>query len=459
MGANSTLAKFTMSRFSDNYSDITPPASVSTGSLEDRTENEWDYYLAAVFGDVEVLERIRAANPTINGTMHYEFPLIMATRNGRTDAVRFLLEADGGKIDGGPATSDNVWYSRCIQAANERGFDQIHAMLVETREKAEAHENSPAAHRVDERLKTPLTEGDVAGAKRLLDAHPELCAVSTDDQMQYLLWAYNTAATDKQVELVRLLIAHGIDPNAGPLIHYASEQNNVPLVRLLLEEGANPNTEVDSCSNCMWIARFANPDSYHDIHELLARYGGRIPIHHEDKLPTAEQLFAADEEYQQELYRTTEFFWIVLRSDDVETLDRFVEKFGNEQVQRNSWQKGWYGPPSIPLLNRLVEHGMNVNQRDWRGRSFIFSAPDNEWLARYIELGADLNVVEFMECSTRLGYAAFHNNLEMAQFLLAHGADPKQPTEHEWGQPLSQAKKQGHHRVVQALEEHLSGAK
>ena len=441
-----------MKRFSDNYPDITPPGTVSTGSQKERKESEWDYYLASVFGNVEVLERIRAANPKINGTMHYEFPLIMATRNGRTDAVRFLLKADGGNIDGAPATKDNVWYSRCIQAAKERGFDEIHAMLVETREEAEAHANSDAAHRVDERLKAPLTDGDVAAAKRLLEANSELCAVSADDQMQYLLWAYNTRATDKQVELVRGLIEHGVDPNAGPLIHHASQKNNIPLVRLLLEKGADPNTEIDSCSNCMWMARFANPDNYHEIHELLASYGGRIPIHHEDELPAAEQLFAADEDYQQTLYRTAEFFWIVLLSDDVGMLDRFVEKFGNEQIKRNSWQKGWYGPPSIPFLNRLVEHGMNVNQRDWRGRSFIFSAPDNEWLARYIELGANLDTVEFMECSTRLGYAAFYNNLDMAKFLLDNGADPNQPAEHEWARPLSQARKQGHDEVVQLVE-------
>ena len=440
-----------MKRFSDNYPDISPPVTVSTGSQTERTENEWDYYLASVYGNVEVLERIRAANPKINGTMHYEFPLIMATRNGRTDAVRFLLEADGGYIDGAFATNDNVWFSRCIQAANERGFDEIHAMLLETREKAEKHANSDAVHRVDERLKTPLTEGDVASAKHILSANPELCSVSTDDQMQYLLWAYNTEATDKQVELVRLLIEQGVDPNAGPLIHHASEANNIPLVELLLEKGADPNTEIDSCSNCMWMARFANPDDYHEMHELLSSYGGRIPIHHEDELPTAEQLFAAEEDYQQMLYRTVEFFWIVLQSDNVNMLDRFVEKFGNEQIKRNSWQKGWYGPPSIPFLNRLVEYGMNVNQRDWRGRSFIFSAPNNEWLARYVELGADLDAVEFMECSTRLGYASFYNNLEMAKFLIDNGADPKQPAEHEWAQPLSQARKQGHDEMANLL--------
>ncbi len=441
-----------MTRFSDNYPNITPPNLVSSGKFSPVTADEWDYYLASVFGDVETLARIHAANPQINGTMHYEFPLINAVRNGRTDAVRFLLEADG-TIDGDPATNDNVWYSRCIDAAKQRGFDEIHAMLLETRERVEAHAKSHPPHQIDETLKAPLAEGDVAAVKRLLAENPKLTAVSADDQTQYLSWAYNTEAKDEQVELVRLLIDSGVDPNSGKLIFQASHANNVALVKLLLEKGADPNTEVDSCGNCMWMARYANPDDYHEIHELLASYGGRIQLNFDDERPTADQLFALNDERQQTLYASGEFLRLVLQSDDVELLDRFVERFGNEQIKTMSTQNHWFLPPSITFLNRLVEHGLNVNQRDWRGRSFIFRAGDNEWLQRYIELGADLNVVEFMECSTRLGYAAYHDNLEMAEFLLENKADPNQPTDHRWAQPLAQARKQAHSKMVELLEQ------
>ena len=65
--------------------------------------------------------------------------------------------------------------------------------------------------------------------------------------------------------------------------------------------------------------------------------------------------------------------------------------------------------------------------------------------------GADLDLVEFMECSTRLGYAAFYNNTEMAKFLIQHGADPHLPAEHEWARPLTLAKKKGHEDMVVLL--------
>ena len=328
-----------MKRFSDNYPDITRPNLVSTGKFSPVTDDEWDYYLASVIGDVETLARIHAANPQIDGTMHYEFPLIMAVRNGRTDAVRFLLEADGGNIDGDAPTNDNVWYSRCIDAAKKRGFDEIHAMLLETRERAEAHAKSHEPHPIDETLKAPLTEGDVAAVKRLLAEKPELAATS-NHQEQFLCWAYDTEAKDKQVELVRLLIDSGVDPNStcspsghgpGKLIHRASHANNVPLVKLFLEKGVDPNTEIDSEGNCMWTARFGNPDDCQEMLELLASYGGRIPVPFDDERPTVNQLFAFDDERQQTLYASGEFLWLVLQSDDVEVLDRFAEHFGNGQ--------------------------------------------------------------------------------------------------------------------------------
>ncbi len=441
-----------MTRFSDNYPDITPPNGVSGGGFQRQGDCEWDFYLASVFGDVETLAKLRAEDPDVDGTVHYEFPLIMAVRNGRTDAVRFLLDADGGKIDSSPATKDNVWYSRCIEIASKRGFDQIHAMLVEVREKAEAHAKSRDARRTDETLKKPLQAGDVAGVRKLIASKPKLLEVSAEDQREILLWAYDTEDASNKITLMELLIDNGIDPNAAPVIHHASEANNIPLVRMLLEKGADPNTGIDSCSNCMWIARFANPDDHQEIHDLLASYGGRIPIHHEDEFPTANQLFDVDPKLRQTLYRSQELLWTVLRSNDAATLDKFVEIFGNEQITTLSYQKGWCGPPSLAMLDQLVEYGLNVNQRDWRGRSFIFSAPDNTWIERYIELGADLDVVEFMECSTRLGYAAFYGNVEMAEFLINNRANPQQPTEHEWAQPLAQAKKNGNAEIVQLLE-------
>lgn len=441
-----------MTRYSDEYPEISRPFHLSLGTIRPISDDAWDFYLASVFGHVPTLESILVRNPTIDATIHYEFPLIMAVRQGRVDAVRFLLNATDGGIDNEHATQDNVWFSRCIDAAKARGFLEIQAMLKECRAKAEAHAASDDAHKTDETLRPALESADVAALKQLLDNQPELTDVSRDDQMQMLLWAYGVQNVDDAVicEMLGLLIDHGIDPNCGPLVHFASERNSVPIVRLLLEKGADPNTVVDSCSNCMWIARFGNPDNYHEVHKVLQSYGGRIMLHDEDEVPPVGELLAADPESRDAFYPTGELLWAILKQDDVLELDKFVELYGTEQIERMS-PGGWYDPRSVAMIDRLVEHGMNVNQRDWRGRTMIFLA-DTDRIGEYLRHRADLNVVEFMECSTRLGYAAFHNNLEMAEFLLENGADPNLPAEHEWARPLAQAQKKNHSEMVALLQ-------
>ena len=151
------------------------------------------------------------------------------------------------------------------------------------------------------------------------------------------------------------------------------------------------------------------------------------------------------------MYWGGELLWAILREDNVPMLDKFVELYGTPQIEQMSPGNHWYDPRSAAMIDRLVEYGFNVNQRDWRGRSMIFLAP-LERFDNYVRHGADLNVVEFMECSTRLAYAAFYNNLEMAEFLLKKGADPNLPAEHEWARPLAQARKQNHADMIALLE-------
>ena len=156
-----------MTRYFDNHPNISRPFHLALGVIRPMSDDEWDFYLASVFGDVETLESIYARNSDIDATIHYEFPLIMAVRQGRTDAVRFLLEANGGSIDGAVGTNDNVWFSRCIDAAKTRGFSEIHDMLDACRAKAEAHAVSGAAHKIDETLRPSLSSGDVTKLKKL----------------------------------------------------------------------------------------------------------------------------------------------------------------------------------------------------------------------------------------------------------------------------------------------------
>lgn len=440
-----------MKRFSDNFPSISRPDSTPKYSHRPPTDDQWDFYLASVFGDVPTLSRIHANDPEISATFFYDFPLLMAVRQGRVDAVRYLLDSTGGRIDDG-LPKDTVWFSRCIDTAEARGFDEIRNMLVE--QKARAMEFTPPdTEKLDETFRAILAAGDTAEAKVIIKAHPRFLQVSRFQQAEIVSLVYDAKVDiEQRISLLQLLFSQGIDPNCEPLIHRAAEANDLRMAKFLLEQGADPNSIVDSCSNCMWIVRFRNPDDYRKMQSLLQSFGGRMPLHNEFEKPSYDDLLAADEETLETLSNSGELLSGIIQNDDVPLLDRYVDLMGNDRIKWLAPNRGTYIPSSLEMLDRLVEHGMNVNQRDWRGETMLFANDSVEWLTRCIRHGADVNALEFVECSTRLGVAVQDNKLELAELLLEHGANPKLPTEHVWSQPLTRAKNEGHTSIVKLLE-------
>ncbi len=445
-----------MKRFSDNYPDISRPDSTPRYDFRPPTDDQWDFYLASVFGDVPTLSRILSKEPEIDGEFFYDFPLMNSVRQGRVDAVRFLLDETGGKVDD-TYPKDTVWFSRCIDEAKARGFDEIRDMLVKEKDKAMEFA-PPDTAKLDESLRAPLSAGDLPTAEAIIKANPKILQVSRYQQRHIMKWAFGAKVdgekvdVEQRIKLLQLLFDNGIDPNCDPFIHYAAEANDLPMAKFLLEQGADPNSVVDSCSNCMWIVRFRHPENYQEMQALLASFGGRMPLHNEFEDPSYEDLLAGDPETLEMLNNSGELLSGIIHNDDVALLDRYVELMGNDRIKLVAPNRGAYSPPSIAMLDRLVEHGMNVNQRDWRGRTMLFAGKSVEWLARCLHHGANLDVVEFVDCSTRLGYDVKENNLEMVKFLLESGANAKLPVEHEWAQPLTIAKRLGHNEIVTLLE-------
>ena len=439
-----------MKRFYENFPYISRPDSTPKNSHRSPTDDQWDFYLASVFGDIPTLKRVLSESSDIDGTIFYDFPLLMAVRQGRVETVRFLLDATGGRIDD-RLPKDTVWFSRCIETAEARGFVEIREMLVEQNDKAEEFA-PPDIARLDEALRGPLAAGDLFVAEEIIKAKPKILRVSRYQQQDILDWAYGAAVdVDRRIELLRLLFDNGLDPNDAPLIHHAAEANDLPMASFLLEEGADPNTVVDSCSNCMWIARFTNPDGYHQMHKLLQRYGGRMPLHNEFEDPSYEDLLAGDQETLEIVNNSGELLSGIIHNDDVELLDRYVELMGNDRIKLVAPNRGAYIPRSLVMLDRLVEHGMNINQRDWRGQTMLFAGTSVQWLAHCLHHGADVDAVEFVDCSTRLGLDVKDNNLEMVKFLLENDANPNLPMEHKWAQPLTIAERQDNAEIANLL--------
>ena len=84
--------------------------------------------------------------------------------------------------------------------------------------------------------------------------------------------------------------------------------------------------------------------------------------------------------------------------------------------RQNSGDAGW------DIVQMLVAHGADINQRDAGGGTALLSARDVRVVRFLVEWGADVNAVD-RECTTALHVAAARGDQEKAELLISHGAD------------------------------------
>src|SRR5262249_21989291 len=110
------------------------------------------------------------------------------------------------------------------------------------------------------------------------------------------------AAAKGELEIVKLLLAHGADPNLpedgiapeGHALYSAVANRHYEVAKLLLEHGAIPNPEVESSADALSRA-ISNKDE--PMIELLCSYGAARGVHllaYDGDVQTAAAAFAAN---------------------------------------------------------------------------------------------------------------------------------------------------------------------
>jgi ankyrin repeat protein len=198
--------------------------------------------------------------------------LIEAVKTGDVARVRAILAEDPGAAAARPEGQP----SAILMAAYTGNADLLAILTEHTELDAVEAAVVGRVNRLDELLardprvvtarsgdgRTPLHAagffGKVDAVERLLDAHAEVMAISSNYMANTPLHAAIAGRTDHAT--VRLLVQRGADVNhraAGgwtPL-HLAASRGSLPVIELLLEAGADPAATSDDGKTAADVAR------------------------------------------------------------------------------------------------------------------------------------------------------------------------------------------------------------
>jgi ankyrin repeat protein len=311
-------------------------------------------------------------------------------------------------------------------------------------------------------ISTAAAMGDLARIRALLAADPSLANRAVDYVSYYAASGtpLRNAAARGHLEIVRLLLDHGAEPNLreegiapnGHALYAAAAGGHHEVARLLLERGAHPNPAVESSADALSLAR-SNEDRR--MIELLCSYGAARPVHllaYHGDVETAAAVFAANPALANDPDALAN-----AAGEGREAFVRLMLRYQPDLPSRLEFP-GWsVGARTRELNELLFRHGMDPSGRDWLEVTPLHhfaGSGDVEKAELFIEHGADLHARDEDICSTPLGWAAKFGRTAMVELLLRRGAPPSHPDDPAWATPLAWATRRGHADVVSLLTRH-----
>jgi ankyrin repeat protein len=413
--------------------------------------------------DLPAVRALLDASPALlsTGDLRSNQPIHWAVMTRQLELIDELL-ARGADINA--ARQDGA---RPIQLTNGdyhyRGWRDVPKEITTTPAEVLEHLRARGAY-VD--LCTAASIGDLARVRALLDRDPSL-ANRVSEYITYYVGSgapLKNAAARGHLEVVRLLLERGADPNLpeegiapyGHALYSAVYHGHHEIARLLLEHGAYPSPPVESSADALSIA-LRNSDT--KMVELLCSYGSARSVEllaYYGDVQTAAAVFAANPALANDPTALENAV-----AEGQEPFVRLMLRYQPDLPARAAAAVRRHDPADPEKPRRVVEllfaHGMNPSQPDWLGGTSLHQFArrgDLENAQIFIDHGADLHARDEDISSTPLGWAAKFGKAPMVELLLQRGAKPNLPDDPPWATPLAWAIRRGHTPVADLLKQH-----
>jgi len=376
-------------------------------------------------------------------------PLHAAANNGHLAVVLALLAA-GAPVD----------------AKMSDGYRPIHCALMPRGRVRPASEASAAvadallAHGADYTIVVALLRGDRQFAKDALARDSSLANFEDSCHRRPI----SIAADRDDLEMVRLLLQHGADPNLpeegaprGGALWTAVYHRRREMARVLVEHGADPNAMVESSGTPIGHAR-KDPE----LLALLRVHGGRDESSDRERLEqyiNDGDLAGADRWLTEHpsLVSDDAAFWSegLLAGPANGGNHAMVEvllRHGARVPKVSKWGRFYYFKHTDTAA-LLLRHGMDPNHMNWHYTTLLHHVASDGDIPKarlLLDHGATIDAIDEEYRSTPLGMAARWGRKDMIDALLERGADPNLAGD-AWATPSAWARKKGHRDVESLL--------
>ncbi|HVC93302.1 MAG TPA: ankyrin repeat domain-containing protein [Pirellulales bacterium] len=258
-------------------------------------------------------------------------------------------------------------------------------------------------------------------------------------------------------DIVALLLAAGADPNAREAEMYdtfplvaAAKRNDTEMVQMLLEHGANPSAQTDGAEVALLEAIEHGEHGNRDMANLIASYGGSLPIHCMDIVTLAAVLHQNPKLALSAIYIPNPE-----RPKEAVQALRLALQHGVNPKDIGMWTL-FRASPNPELLRVFLAAGANPDVNDESGcctlLHFLTAFPDTmPAIEVLLQFKANINLRDSFFGFTPLTWAVMHRRLDMVQFLLAHGAAIELPDDQPWTTPRFWARHLEEPAMMQAL--------